>query len=478
MPPRRKAAAVSQARTRTLQSFTGKVSKNVSSTGKAAAIKQGILSKTEAKKQDVKSEKISLKIIQDGDEDILVPVTTELESATTTAIKAEESVMVEVSTTSKPEPAPTPAKKRKRVMDDFFSPPAKKPTTATHQLPSPPKSSPPLGSLPADLTLLQTLHGSLLTALLLHKAHHNNGTHPASFSAIKLHVERLARRNINFEDLRRIVYISHYGEKADNGGFKLVDYGAGNICIDFIEKSKARKLVSTKALKEDFEAKLWLYFRKDGKGSNPQLPTPPSSFTEDNNKEEEERAKEPGTEKKSRIQDSTVPLAEISAHPQASTIQSVLHSKTQALIQELRKPASPSKSTTAPTATVPLSSRTSTLYDRIRAKAEAAASARKKAPSKESLARTAAEQRIPEIEPILKGLAARGTNMTMKNVVEGIKESMRNPISMEDAEMVVRVMAEKSDGDKAKGNQGWIKVVEVGKVTGVVFTKRGGGGFE
>ncbi|KAG0638221.1 hypothetical protein HOY80DRAFT_968730 [Tuber brumale] len=458
MPPRRKAAAVSQARTRTLQSFTGKVSKSVSSTGKAAAVKQGISSKKEAKKEDIKPVRISLKVIEDGDEDVLVPVAVEPES---TIVKAGESV---VKVTPKSEPAPTPAKKRKRAIDDFFSSPAKKPstarTTATRQLPSPPTSSPPLESLPMDLTLLQTLHGSLLTALLLHKAHHNNGTHPAPFSAIKLHVERLARRNISFEDLRRIVYISHYGEKVDSGGFKLVDYGAGNICIDFIEKNKARKLVSTKLLKEEFEAKLWLYFRGHGEDSNPQLITPPSSFTEDN----------PGEEKDS-VHESTVPLAEIAAHPQAATIQNVLRSKNQAILQGLRKPLSvPSPKSATPAA--PLSSRTSTLYDRIRAKAEAAAAARQKAPSKESLARAAAEQRIPEIEPILKSLAGCGTNMTMKSVVERIKESTRNPISMEDAEKVVRVMAER------EGGKGWIRVAEVGKVTGVVFIKGDTSGFE
>jgi len=465
MPPRRKAAAISQARTRTLQSFTKKVSKSASSTGKAAAAKQEILSKAEARRENIKSEKISLKIIQDGDEDVLVPVTIELKSP---IAKVEESVTGAVPT-SEPAPAPTPAKKRKRAIDDIFSPPAKKPTAtrtpATCHLPSPSTSSPPSESLPPDLALLQTLHGSLLTALLLHKAHHNNGTHPASFSAIKLHVERLARRNISFEDLRRIVYISHYGEKVDNGGFRLVDYGAGNICIDFIE-NKVRKLVSTKLLKEEFEAKLWLYFRRDGKDSNSQLITPPSSFTEDDKGEENGATREEAS-----AHEPTVPLAEIAAHSQAATIQSVLHSKNQAILQELRKPSSvPSPKSTTPAA--PLSSRTSTLYDRIRAKAEAAAAARKKAPSKEALARAAAEQRIPEIEPILKSLAGRGANMTMRSVVEGIKESTRNPISMEEAEKVVRVMAERD------GGKGWIKVVDVGKVTGVVFTKRGTAGFE
>ncbi|PUU79040.1 hypothetical protein B9Z19DRAFT_1192861 [Tuber borchii] len=466
MPPRRKAAAISQARTRTLQSFTKKVSKSVSSTGKSAAAEPGIPSKPEAKREDIKPEKISLKIVQDGDEDVLVPVTIEIKSP---IVKAEESV-VKAIPTSEPAPAPTPAKKRKRAIDDLFSPPAKKPTAtrtaATCRLPSPPASSSSSESLPADLALLQTLHGSLLTALLLHKAHHNNGTHPASFSAIKLHVERLARRNISFDDLRRIVYISHYGGKTGSDGFKLVDYGAGNICIDFIE-NKARKLVSTKLLKKEFEAKLWLYFHRHREDSNPQLITPPSSFTEDD-KEEEKGV----TKKEASVHEPpTVPLAEIAAHSQAATIQSVLRSKNQAILQGLRKPASaPSPKSTTPAA--PLSSRTSTLYDRIRAKAEAAAAARKKAPSKEALARAAAEQRIPEIEPILKSLAGRGANMTMRSVVEGIKESTRNPISMEDAEKVVRVMAERD------GGKGWIKVVEVGKVTGVVFTKRDTVGFE
>lgn len=80
--------------------------------------------------------------------------------------------------------------------------------------------------------------------------------------------------------------------------------------------------------------------------------------------------------------------------------------------------------------------------------------------------RTAAEQRVADIEPIVKGLAGRGSNMTMKAVVEGIRESVRNPVSSEQAEMAVRIIAER------EGEKGWIRVQEVGKVVGVVFGKR------
>ncbi|PWW72908.1 hypothetical protein C7212DRAFT_335491 [Tuber magnatum] len=48
-------------------------------------------------------------------------------------------------------------------------------------------------------------------------------------------MERLTRRNIDTEDLRPIVYISQYGEKADNGGFR----------------NKARNVVSTDPLREE-----------------------------------------------------------------------------------------------------------------------------------------------------------------------------------------------------------------------------------
>ncbi|RPB09025.1 hypothetical protein P167DRAFT_538814 [Morchella conica CCBAS932] len=429
-------------------------------------------------------------------------------------------------------PAATPGggKRKRTLLDDYISTPAKKREISPHEstdFPPPPAASspalpddPPTSAsatptkLPPDLILLQSLHSSLLTALLLHRAHHSNSIQPPVFSAIKLHVERLCRRNITLEDVRRIVYLSHYSPGAEGseehfnteGGLKLIDYGSNKICIDFVEKTKARKLTNTDILKKDFLSRTQSFLDESNKAQT-ALPTPPSSFIEPlskdegtevspnvedketNSKEDGDRLRTEEDEAKSEIKEEgeeseegeegnatpaplapvlTIPLAKIHAHHRAKTISKVLHSKGQQRLDDLlkrSKPALLSSPVKAKTVGAPVV-RGDSLLSRIRAKAEAAALEAAKAPSKEEQERDAARQRIPDIEPILKGLAGRGSNMTMKSVVEGIRESVRNPVSSEQAEMAVRLIAER------EGVDGWVKVRQAGKVVGVVFGKR------
>lgn len=523
MPPRRKAAVAST--TQTLHSFST-VGKNIFKSGKPTS---GASIITEAKKKEEVVKKVelvpTLEIQQDGDEDVVVkraePV--KVESAKVKSVKAKP-------TKSKPSPAKaklstatTPNGKRKRtLLDSFVSSSAKKreifPLKGT-RLPTPPPTSSPAPpetdcslsveststALPTDLTHLQSLHSSLLTALLLHRAHNNNSIHPPVFAAIKLHVERLCRRKITLEDVRKIVYLSHFSTDKDKmedhwekeGGLKLVNYGNNKICIVFAEKTKARKLVNSDNLKKDFAARVTTFWKSTNTNTNTNansnaLPTPPASFSappksEDDDKEAESKPEEEeeGKEKAEpesedaepeviAIPMSIIPLAKLHPHPKAATIAKVLHTKGQQRLDDLlrrqKQPTISFPSAKNPISTAPPAKRGSSLLDRIRAKAALAVEAASTAPSKEELERTAAKQRIPDIEPILKGLAARGSNMTMKACVEGIRESVKNPVSGEQAEIAVRLIAER------EGEGGWVMVREVGKVVGVVFGKREGEG--
>ncbi|KAI5837957.1 hypothetical protein DFP73DRAFT_566336 [Morchella snyderi] len=582
MPPKRKVTATAAMKTQTLHSFST-VGKNIPKPGKLAG-KAGSITETKKKEpaKDTVAPVPAFGIRQDGDEDVVVkceeptkaslatPVESvkpspakvkqaKVEQAKTEQAKVESTEVVPAKAkTTRPQPAKniSPAKKtkaqkspsapvatpgggkRKRtLLDDYISTPAKKreiESLESADLPIPPAiSSPALpdspstststapAELPSDLILLQSLHSSLLTALLLHRAHHSNSIQPPVFSAIKLHVERLCRRNITLEDVRRIVYISHYSPETKDseehfnteGGLKLIDYGSNKICIDFAEKTKARKLTNTDILKKDFLSRTHS-FLDDSNKAQTALPTPPSSFIEPLSKDEGAEAKHNAEEKetnskqdgnkpraeedeaKTEIQEGseeggeggesegegeeanaapaslapvlTIPLAKIHAHHRAKIISKVLHSKGQQRLEDLlkrSKPALLSSPVKAKTAGAPVV-RGDSLLSRIRAKAEAAALEAAKAPSKEEQARDAARQRIPDIEPILKGLAGRGSNMTMKSVVEGIRESVRNPVSSEQAEMAVRLIAER------EGVDGWLKVRQAGKVVGVIFGKR------
>lgn len=509
MPPRRKPVVAST--TRTLHSFST-VGKSIFKTGKPTS-KASIITETKKKEQAPHKLELvpTLEIQQDGDEDVVIkrePVKVKLakvESVKVKPIKPSSSKTKPSTTTT----TTTPSSKRKRtLLDSFVSSPAKKreifPLKGT-RLPAPSTTSNPetdsiasaSTTLPADLTLLQLLHSSLLTALLLHRAHNNNSIHPPVFAAIKLHVERLCRRKITLEDVQKIVYLSHYAtdqKEAEEhweieGGLKLVDYGNNKICIDFAEKTKARKLVNSDNLKRDFAARVTTFWKSTNAGS---LPTPPASFStplksEDNeevepkSKEEEEKEEEEDVEAKPEeeaeikpqvitIPMSIIPLAKLHVHPKAATIAKVLHTKGQQRLDDLlrrhKQPTISFPSSKNSISTAPPAKRGSSLLDRIRAKAALAVEAAANAPSKEELERTAAEQRVPDIEPILKGLAARGSNMTMKACVEGIRESVRNPVSGEQAEMAVRLIAER------EGEGGWVTVREVGRVVGVVFGRR------
>lgn len=542
MPTRRKAAVASA--TRTLHSFST-VGKHTFKAGKPTG-KASIIIETKKKEEVV--QKLELvpvpEIQQDGDEDVVVnrlgPAKVELakvelakvelakvESVKVKPVKVESVKVKSVKVKSvevKPSPAKTktsaatttPSGKRKRsILDSFASSPAKKreifPLKGTH-LPNPaaissPETDCPLSGtptstiLPADLIHLQSLHNSLLTALLLHRAHNSSSINPPVFSAIKLHVERLCRRKITLEDVRKIVYLSHYStdqkemeEHWDKeGGLRLVNYGNNKICIGFSEKTKARKLINSDNLKNDFAARVTAFWKSTNANinTNPNpLPTPPASFSvpaesADDDEGTKPKSKEDDVKAKSEeeaeikleiiaIPMSIIPLAKLHVHLKAATITKVLHTKGQQRLDDLlhrhKQPTISFPSARNPVSTAAPAKRGSSLLDRIRAKAALAAEAASKAPSKEELERTAAEQRIPDIEPILKGLAARGNNMTMKACVEGIRESARNPVSGEQAEMAVRLIAERG------GKGGWVQVREVGRVVGVVFGKREGEG--
>lgn len=521
MPPRKAAVAST---TRTLHSFST-VSKNIFKSGKPTG-KASIITETKKKEEEVvqKIELVpALEIQQDGDEDVVVkrvePVkakSAKVKSVKVKSIKSKPSLAK-----AKPSTATTPSSKRKRtLLDSFVSSPAKKreifplkgtrlPTPPTTSSPAPPETDSSVEStstaLPTDLTHLQSLHSSLLTALLLHRAHNNNSIHPPVFAAIKLHVERLCRRKITLEDVRRIVYLSHFSTDKDRmdehwekeGGLKLVDYGNNKICIVFAEKTKARKLVNSDNLKKDFATRAATFWKSTNTNANSNaLPTPPASFSaplksEDDDEETELKPKEGGEEKEKAepepepesedaepeviaIPMSIIPLAKLHAHPKAATIAKVLHTKGQQRLDDLlrrqKQPTISFPSAKNPVSTAPPAKRGSSLLDRIRAKAALAVEAASTAPSREELERTAAKQRVPDIEPILKGLAARGSNITMKACVEGIRESVKNPVSSEQAEMAVRLIAER------EGEGGWVMVREVGKVVGVVFGKRKGEG--
>ncbi|CCX30385.1 hypothetical protein FPQ18DRAFT_312003 [Pyronema domesticum] len=274
--------------------------------------------------------------------------------------------------------------------------------------------------LPASLTNLITFHSALLTSLLLHKAQNSSGIYP-SFAILKPQIELLTSRRISLADIQKIVFLSHYNtpSSTSGSGLSLLDYGATKICIKFTETSDI-KLTHTSALKSSFAEKVkefWEYLNTD-----------------------------------------EVPLARIEEHQHKATINAVLHGKSQQLIKELK--AQPTKSAIVVTKKGDAKGRGNSLLERIRAKAAAAEAP----PSQEELVKRAAEGRYTEVQGILKGCRAKGESRGLKEIVEMVRESVKNPIGVKEAEMAVRLVGEREE---------WCNVKEVGGVGAVVF-----GGYE
>lgn len=470
MPPKRKSrtatAAARVVPTRTLREFTNRISKT--------AVTDGGLSKKRKFADEepavalIEPPTKKALIVQDGDEDVIVQPVAPVRLAAPVA----KSAPTAPKPTNKRAAATTPAWKRTKL-DEFLASAkarAKLPPAQTEKQLQPQTKH---ADLPEHLATLVSLHAALLTALLLHKGQNQVGGILPAFANIRPHVERLSRRVLNLDDLRRIVWLSSYegkDKKQADGGLRLVDYGRGKICIGFDDTDK-RKLTLSDRLREDFaeRARMWAV-----------TAAPPAIVEEENVKVEEAVATvtaadtqdSPTTTAATTTTTTTllflIPLAPLQAHAHISTIKHVLHSKSAALLASLKaRPSKPASSTTITTASSgkiskpqPAASRSSALLDRIRAKAAVVAAT--PAPTPEMLQRTAAEQRVPEVREVLRGYRARGDSMALRAVVDGIRGSAKNPIGHAEAELAVRVCAE---------TEGWCEVVRSGTVEAVTFVK-------
>ncbi|KAL7273308.1 hypothetical protein RUND412_003851 [Rhizina undulata] len=343
--------------------------------------------------------------------------------------------------------------------------------------------------LPEQLTLLIALHSSLLTSLLLYRAQHGNTHLPAPFGIIRPQIERLSKRKMSLDDLRGIVWLIEYdpekkeGEERDEKPcIKLLDYGFGKISVEFDEAGSGKKLVNATELKKDFQErirKFWEERREEVPASSSSPESEETPTTESKSDEPEESSKEAETSEKAEEEEPSpkpaakmiIPQAPIHAHAHKSSI-AILHAKSQRLIKDLKPtPVSKPLFTASKPSTGNPTNRKISLVDRIRAKEAALAATT--APTKEELEFAAAKQRLQEIVPVLKNMAAksgRGGNMTMKMVVEGVRDSFRNPIATSEVEKAVRILAEEG-WEEGGVKVGWVKVQHVGKVVGVVFEK-------
>lgn len=418
-------------------------------------------------------EDVGAVIVQDGDEDVVVLPAKRL--------RTNADVPPPVAPASKKQQRQQQKKKKKKengdeketactarrsaqqkTLDDFLEPPpsplaqrAGNSLAAAAAAPTAPHDS----LLPDALAALVPLHAALLTALLLHRAQNSSGVFP-TFVALKPHVERLTGKRVTLDDVRRIVFLSHYPTtvatatattaaptttSGSDSGLQLLDYGAGRIMVKFVDGPGSTPLTQHAALKQAFGRHARQFWHCRG--------------TTD------------------------VPLAAIADHEHRATIKSVLHAKSQRLIRELR--AVPVKAAAAAAIAAggtkggagtkggggdgaTAKARGTSLLERIRTKAAAAAVAAEDGPpSAAALVQRAAEGRVPEVTEILRGLRARGVSVGLHAAVDAVRASVRSPMSATEAEAALRLVGQREP---------WCAVREVGGVAAVVFGAFEGGG--
>jgi hypothetical protein len=353
-----------------------------------------------------------------------------------------------------PTPAETPSKSASKLFEKLVIDKSTEQDSPTYDTPPlTPRSFKSLGStsitseLPAQLQDLTRLFKAFLTSTSLFCAHEGLGT-PMYLSTLLPHVTRSwKKRAVTEKDIHTILAIL-----GKNDTFELADNGEGSLCLELIEHDNITtghfdhpRL--TQAF-QDSLTRLWSDWtstsptaRSDIPAFLAQLPActviisevAPSRITKTSK----------GTERLNELKASA--LAGRASEQSSRT--PIIHSA--------------SKSAAA------VSSRGSNLLDRILAKQQANLN-RANAPTQEQINRLQALDRIPDIVDVL-DLLANGrprASFSTKTLISHLQNSLRNPLSAEEGERCLHLMADEVA-------RGFVGIVQVGSVKGIVVTKAG-----
>jgi len=308
---------------------------------------------------------------------------------------------------------------------------------------------PPFGDdfdLPQELLDLLDLHIAFLKTLSMSYAH-NGLNSPIDLRTIYSSVSQSwGKRQITLDDIRLCVGVLNWAPvKTDKSSgvqspIFLSDYGRGKICVE-CRPDIASGPLREKKLNMDFEANLRTLWMGCG-------------------------------DRNTRLFIATLPKASIKAcavtHPVLAKGQRTLEELKNGVIRkQQQKEEAKALAQAAPTHN-PDGSKMS-LLDRIRSK-ELQQSQTAQGPSPAELARRAALQRAGDIAAVI-GMLCMATSsgqarvsFTMTALMTKVKDSLRNPISLEDGTNCVRVLA-------AEIAPQWMRIVTVGGRENVVLQK-------
>ncbi|RVD81597.1 uncharacterized protein DFL_009454 [Arthrobotrys flagrans] len=379
----------------------------------------------------------------------------------------EDSVVKRVKVDDEPIQTPTPSKRR-------AAPPV--PVTASSKATKPVEEEGDNeeeeedNALPKRILRLITIHNSIISLLLLDYA-----TQPAILSEYLPQISRNANTNITLVDLQRIVTLSKGTIRlvvVENRGnaIELVDgvnWKTSNLGQEFRSRVEKWWEGKTKAERKDEDKLLGSIelaeilpenssVQTTGLQTPPVTPSKPKGLTTT-----------PLSKGQRRLQD----LKNFTLSKRTSLSPSPIKKKENISLSTGKSPS--------------VTNRNSSLLERIRAKAQAASSARPPPPP-EVLQRRTAMQWLESIIPILLQLTTPAstlgamsklhvpstTSFPMTTVIQNVKTSLQKPISNEDVERSLRLLADEVAGD-------FVKIVEWkgdstgSPLVGVVFNRNG-----
>lgn len=349
-----------------------------------------------------------------------------------------------------PQSIETPTKGARSLLDRFClsNTPTKSPLSLNNSSSSPTASTPrkqylaSSDSLPVELVDLVNLHAAFLTALSIHYAH--NGTHsPADLRNLCPDVARAwGKRRVTLEDVRRILgalnaYVSEDKEQKISR-LSLSDYGHGKICIEIRTVGKVGRIA--RPVNEDLLNEI---FEKGLRAAWEEADVTTGHFLE------------------------TIPMEAITTCSSLLKMSPLL-AKGQRRLEDLKsgfviEEATKIKIEVTTNGTRP------TLLERLRAKQTQQANL-PPPPSKAKVARQAALGRIEEVVAVVAILSTSTSagqqriSFTLPTVLGKLRDSFKTPMSKEEADTCVRLLAEEIAPE-------WVKLVKMGKVEALVVNR-------
>ncbi|KAE8380014.1 hypothetical protein BDV26DRAFT_258113 [Aspergillus bertholletiae] len=306
---------------------------------------------------------------------------------------------------------------------------------------------------PACVNDLIKLHSAVLKAITFHHAHHGAIT-PADLREFLPSVERLwKKRKVVVKDLQRLLWIWEQDSEASGLNYRIANYGLGKVCLERVRREQWA--IDDNELQEQFEQIVDLLWEKALDAADG----------------DEDRVDFITTLGVSFIHESLTPFTTFRKGQQR--LQDLKGGVIKMKTEKLK--AAPVEEASGKTLDATNARRTG-LLDRIRNKA-LRQSKLPPPPSKETLLRRAAVERIEEVAGVLALLrptgyigsgptatvAAQRKPFRLEMIVQNVQDSSKNPISGKEVEICVEVLARADIAGQ------WIDFVTVNHIKSVVL---------